>query len=156
MKSFVMALVLLTSAHTFAGPEEHIEAQVCYHLNEAKAAQAPASVPKTVCIETLSIGENGSSVKAYSYFMSSLYQNIQLDYYARHNENGFTFRTSSPLSKIVEPNCGADEAVTLHIDGRADNDNIVDILDLEIYVETLATANSCQSAVQKTVFTYSK
>ncbi len=156
MKSFFIALVLFTSAHAFAGPEEHIEMQVCYHLNNEQASVATDSVPKVVCIETLTIGENGTSVAAYSYFMNSLYTNIQLDYYARHNENGFSFRTSSQLKNSLETNCGPGEAITLHVNGRADNDNFVEINHLDISVERLATANSCQSAAQKTVFTYSK
>ena len=156
MKSVLIALVLLTSFNVFAGPEDHFDLQACYHLSNEQVAAATDGVPKMVCIETLKIGVNGSSVEAFSYFMNSLYKNIQLDYYARHNENGFTFRTSSVLKRDVAANCGAGEAVTLHVNGRADNDNFVEIRDLDITAERLVTADSCLAPVQKTVFTYSK
>ncbi|MFN3454632.1 MAG: hypothetical protein ACK41T_06685 [Pseudobdellovibrio sp.] len=149
---FYLLLAATTSIYAltaYAGPEEHRDAQKCYRNTELK----PTYVPSEICLETLSVNANNDTITAYSYFMEQLFTNLKIDYLARRNENGFRFR-SSALIHYDWPSCAFGELATLHIDSISDNDGVVDIAYLDIYVKTQQTPNTCNTQPNTKIYKY--
>lgn len=150
MKTVLITLLSILSLNAFAGPEEHIAAQVCYELDSVSANGAPSEI----CLEEASLNLENSSISIYSYFMPYLYKDLSLNYLARRNENGYRFRSSAILEKQTDAMCGAAQESVLKISGISDNDGIVDISFLEITIEQSYTPDTCHSRPQVSILRY--
>lgn len=154
MKALIATVVLLSTLNVFAGPEEHIADQTCYRLNAKQVALANDNIPREVCLETLTVDTDGTSISAYSYFMPNLFNNLKVTYHARRNENGFSFRAANILVDKWESGCGDGERVILTIKGQTDNDGVAGVNYLDIKATQELTNDTCHSEPQETVFTY--
>lgn len=151
MKTILIVLISALSFNAFAGPEEHIAAQICY----AQASADPvANAPQKICLEEASLNLDDSSISIYSYFMPYLYKDLSVNYLARRNENGYRFRSTALLENESGAMCGAAFESVLKITGISDNDGIIDISFLEITIEQSYTADTCHSSPQKSVIKY--
>lgn len=149
----LLATSLLLSSVSFAGPEEHLDAQRCFVLQGA----APAAVPQKICIENITLRDAGmsvSSISVYSYFYGHLLNGMQLSYIARRNENGFSFKAENMISREYDPGCGASEIVTLKISGRSDNDGLVEVPYVYVSATVESTNDTCHSAPEATDYQY--
>lgn len=136
MKKLLLSVVVLASLNSFAGPEEHIANQTCYTLKDvSQVALATSYVPTQICLEEVTVNSDTNTISVYSYFMSDLFKNLKLNYFARKNEDGFRFRASSNLA--TEAEVSAVETVTsdLLISGITDNYLSADVRFLDIQVK---------------------
>ena len=152
MKSILFTSVLLLSSLVFAGPEDHIQNQICYNLKNP--AVKIDQVPGQICLEQISLDLQAEKIYIYSYFQGSLYQNVQLDYLARKNEDFYSFRSSSVFHKEWNSGCGDGLLLTVKIQGKSDNYGEVEPQYLDISVEQELTNDTCHSKAQKTVYEY--
>jgi hypothetical protein len=114
--------------------------QTCYYLKDpSEAALATTYVPNEICLESVIIDEAKNTISVYSFFpqFSELFKNLQLNYFARKNEDGFRFKSSGNL--VTEAEIGIYETVTsdLLISGIVDNYGAVDVRDLNIQSKKL-------------------
>ena len=79
---------------------------------------------------------------------------MKLNYIARRNENGFSFKADNMISREYDPGCGASKIVTLNISGRADNDGLVEVSYVNVSATVESTNDTCHSAPEKTEYTY--
>lgn len=156
MKVFSILILTLASFSAFAGPEDHIADQTCYFLEASSPAPTSYVIPLKVCLEKISVNLPEQKVSVYSYFSPEFYTNLKLDYLARHNENGFSFRASSVINQTSNGSCDAASTTVLNIAGRTDNDGAVAPTDLTISVDHLSTSDICHSAAEKTTYNYAK
>lgn len=156
MKSILVTTVLvLCSFNAFAGPEEHIAAQTCYAL----LTPAPKAIPERVCVEEISLNHadtTHASLNIYSYFNQRYFENMQLTYVARYNENGFSYRATSVLVDVYESGCGSAEKATLQISGRADNYGMGFPEQLEVSAKYDTLVDTCHSKLQTRIYNYIK
>ncbi|MFM6928644.1 MAG: hypothetical protein ACKOX6_09275 [Bdellovibrio sp.] len=149
-----LAMTLALSSFSFAGPEEHLAAQICFVL---KGPQPTSAIPERVCIEdiTLSNLETSSvAISIYSYFNGKYFDGVWLDYIARRNENGFSFKAKNVLSDISGSGCDYAEKVTLKVSGRADNDGLVDVSLVSVTAILETAIDSCHSTPHIQEFEY--
>ena len=155
MKKLLISVVVLASLNSFAGPEEHISAQTCYSLkNVAQAALASKYVPTQICLEEVTIDSSNETIKIYSYFMSDLFKDLKLDYFARKNEDYFRFRSSNRLADQAQVATNQDVTVDLNISGLVDNYGYSDLRDLEITVKQKTNTYPDDTLTETTVFEY--
>jgi hypothetical protein len=121
MKMMTGLFILVSSIQAFAGPEEHLAAQVCYVANSAQASIAE------ICLETVSVDVSENKIAIYSYFQQNqnLFNDMKVNYLARKNEDFYNFRASNILKA---DSCTA----TLNINGQVDNYGDVNTSYLEI------------------------
>lgn len=151
MKTILIVLISAFCLNAFAGPEEHIAAQVCY----AQASANPvANAPQRICLEEGSLNLDNNSISIYSYFMPYLYKDLSVNHLARRNENGYRFRSAALLERESGAMCGSAFESVLKISGISDNDGLIDISFLEITIEHSYTADTCHSRPQKFVLEY--
>lgn len=145
MKTFVIIGLVLSSLTALAGP------QVCYRL---VGANAPSVVPKEICVEGASINLERSQIDVYSQSYRKLLSNMNLNYLARHNENGYSFRASKLIHTKSAGMCDETEEVYLRMNGRSDNEGVVypTILDMSVDVENYL--DNCHSQPDITTFSY--
>jgi hypothetical protein len=153
MKTVLFALISAVSIAAFAGPEEHNAAQVCYHLQPGSQVLVPQT-PEQICLEEVSVDLEKAQINVYSYFTPYLYKDLQVTYLARHNENGFSFRSEAVLQKQTAVGCDSGSESVLKIQGRTGNDGEVEPQNLEITIEQSATSDNCHSRGAKSVLTY--
>lgn len=136
MKKLLMSVVVLAGLNSFAGPEDHMMSQTCYYLkNPSQIALATQYVPTQICIETVNIDTDKNTITAFSYFMPELYQNLNLNYLVRKNEDSFSFKAVNNLA--TEAEIGISETVTsdLLMSGVVDNQGYADVRYLSIQVK---------------------
>lgn len=151
-----LATTLALSSFSFAGPEEHIAAQTCFVL---KGAQPTSAMPARVCIEDIVLNDpdmSSASISIYSYFNGKYFDGMWLDYIARRNENGFSFKAKNVLSDLGGSGCDYAEKVTLKVSGRADNDGAVDVSAVSVSASLETTVDSCHSTPHVQEFEYIK
>lgn len=155
LKKTLLTIALTAAQFAWAGPEDHIQNQICYNLKPGQT-QASAELPLQVCIEEISMDLSTETVSIYSYFQRSLFENIQVDYLARKNEDYFSVRTSSEFYKNWNSGCGDGLTLTVKVNGLSDNWGVMDPQNLTVIVEQEMTNDTCHSKPQKTVFVYEK
>lgn len=155
MKKLLLSVAVLTSLNSFAGPEEHISNQTCFSLkNSAQAALASKYVPTQICLEEVTIDSSKETIQIYSYFMSDLFKNLKLDYFARKNEDYFRFRSSSRLVDQAQVATNQDVTIDLNISGIVDNYGSSDVRYLDVSVTQVKETFPDASLRETTVFEY--
>lgn len=154
MKAILASIVLFTAFNVFAGPEDHLANQTCYRINAKQTSLVSSNIPQQICLENLSVNNEGTEISVYSYFDASLFKNLKLTYFERRNENGYSFRSEATLFREFDPGCGYSENIILKIKGQTDNDHVADVNYLDITVTQDVTNDTCHSTPQQTIFTY--
>ncbi len=134
MKKIILSVTLLTSLISFAGPEEHLQNQVCYRMKPVQIERASVYTPKEVCIESLTVDTNSNKVFAESYFMPELFKDLKLTSIVRKNEDFFRFSAVNKLAEQVQVATDQSVNIDLTISGIVDNYGVVDISDLKVSV----------------------
>jgi len=156
LKKVLFVFVLGVSQFLMAGPEDHIQNQICYNLKNPELAQNQPQLPLQVCVEEISMDLSTETVSIYSYFQRSLFENIQVDYLARKNEDYFSVRTSSVFYNQWNSGCGDGQKLTVKVNGLSDNWGVMDPQNLVVTVEQEITNDTCHSKPQKTIYQYEK
>lgn len=164
MKSVILLSVLLAGAVSFAGPEDHIQAQVCYSIASEDYPKAAPELPLELCFEKvqlhLTVLNNNlkqDSIELYSYFSyySNYLNTVKLTDYVRVNEDEYTFKASSVLVDREERHCEDAVKITFDVEGRASAINGEAELGTQTLTLTQITkADVCHSNYVKNVFKY--
>ncbi|MEQ1723550.1 MAG: hypothetical protein ABL930_10270 [Pseudobdellovibrio sp.] len=154
MKLILSLFVVLSGLTAFAGPEDHIAAQVCYQLQNAK--NAPKDIPQEVCLETLNVYPQDNTINIYSYFYPNLFKDMTLSSLIRNTEDTYKFKAESVLRNEWQSGCGDGNKITLFIDGQTDfnGDGQNELGNLKIRIEQDQTNDTCHSEPQTTVYKY--
>ena len=134
MKIIFTLVTVLMSLAAFAGPEEHISNQTCYHLVKQEKQFVPADVPAQICLEALTIDTAKENVYVDSYFQAGLFTNLKVTSLVRKNEDFFNFKTEALLKNESESVCGKDERIYLVLNGLLDNYGSADMSNLQVSV----------------------
>lgn len=145
-----VVVILLASLQAYAGTDLHMISQTCYALEQSY----DTSVPSEFCLETLDINLAAEKITAYSFFdqYAEIYKNLSLNYFARKNEDGFSFRSQSVISDKTEN--GLSEKQTLKISGVVDNYGIAEVHCLNITLVQELTNSYHDNAVIVRLFNY--
>jgi hypothetical protein len=154
MKHLILTLAILTSSAAFAGPEEHINAQVCYELQLEEGQVPSKNVPDSVCVETLLIDLNTEEIEVYSYFQKQLVEDMTVTSLLRKNEDYYSFKSSKTLVNNWNAGCGDGENTVLFINGLTDNYGLADVNYLDIFVTSEVANDTCHSTPAKVVYKY--
>jgi hypothetical protein len=128
---FILSLLILTAGfNVFAGPEDHIQNQSCYDLENPADLQISANVPTEVCLEALLVDLSDESISVYSYFMQSLFSTLKLNKLNRHNEDYFKFKSVAFIAMDQS------EPAELTISGTVDNYGQANVNYLDISVRS--------------------
>lgn len=155
MKTLVSIVVVLSSLVAFAGPEDHMQAQVCYNLNEKQIATKGEHVPVQICIEDISINPEKNVASIYSYFNQKYFQDVKVDSLIRQTEDTYRFQLSSVVFEDWQMICGDGQTVKIIIKADSDFAGAVQKDKLTVTVEDEFTNDSCHSPSQTTEYTYS-
>lgn len=155
MKSLFVIMALALSFNAFAGAEEHDQAQACYYISLEDSSPMNDRIPQNFCLETLNVNPSAETITAFSWFNQSLYENLKIDYVARKNEDGYSFRSSSILRDSLN-GLGDSERITLKIKGVVNNYGEGDIKFLEVSVEQVFRENFVETPVLKNVYNYKR
>lgn len=122
MKSIILIaiVVLATSATTFAGPEEHNQAQKCYGLYPPPPGLLPAYFPFEVCVETIEINPVNNTISVFSYFQPELFADMQISSIVRQTKDTYSFIATKVLYHNWDVVCGEGKTVRLNISGQTD------------------------------------
>lgn len=162
MKMLLMLSVLLTGVVSFAGPEEHIQAQVCYTIAAADQARAHSELPLELCFEKLNVHlsepiyETEETIEVYSYFSQySKYLNtLKLTSLIRSTEDEYSYKAESVLVNRSESHCDDGVKITLQMDGRVDIAGYGDISAQNVTLTQVTQADTCHSKYETNVFKY--
>ena len=156
----VLSSVLLTGSISFAGPEDHIQAQACYTIDAADQAKAHSELPLELCFETLSLyaadhhSHTENTIVVYSYF--SHYQqylsNLKLTSMTRVTE--YSYAAESVLVDREESHCEDSVKIILNMDGRTDFMGYGDVGAQNLTLTQIVKADTCHSNFEKNVFKY--
>lgn len=155
MGKFLVIFSVLVGLTANAGPEEHISAQTCYYLNTADASTAAASVPRSVCLESLSINPMTSALYIYSYFQSSLFQGTKVTSLIRTTEDSYSFVAKNSLLNNWQSGCGEGESTALVLSGITDFNGVGEVDKLQVKVVYSSTNDTCHSRPSTTEYLYS-
>jgi len=92
-------------------------------------------------------------ITAYSWFQPVLYENLKIDYVARKNEDGFSFRSSAIIHDSLN-GLGDSERMTLKIKGVVNNYGEGDIKYLDISLEQVFKKSFVETPVLKNTYQY--
>ena len=164
MKTVILLSMILASAVSFAGPDDHIQNQVCYTIAAENQAKAAAELPLELCFESVQLhltqlNSNlpADSIEVYSYFShySNYLKNLKLTSYIRETEDEFTFNSSAVLVDREEQHCEDSVKITLDFNGRASAINgVADLGTQELTLTQITKADVCHSNFEKNVFNY--
>lgn len=132
MKAFI-ALTLLTLT-TGAYAET-----ICF-----VPVERATSIPHEICFEKVAADTHKEILfikDTQGFFPSEL----NADYFARRNENGYRFKVSQVITDIWENGCGSGEKVTLKIHAQTDNDGIAEISYMDVSAVLEITNDTCHS-----------
>lgn len=155
MKTIISVGILISSLVAFAGPEDHVQAQVCYNLSAKQIATKGEHVPLQVCLEDISINTEKNVASIYSYFNQDLFKNVKVSSLIRQTEDKYRFELTSIIHEDWEVICGEGQTVTLKIKGEADFTGAVSKEALTVTVEDEFTNDSCHSPGRMTEYIYS-
>ena len=94
-KLLIAIATVLVSSISFAGPEEHKDAQTCF-VPEKQVIYAP----ERVCIETVNVDLTTDKITVYSYFNYKLTEGFVLTNLVRKNEDWFRFKALNNISQF--------------------------------------------------------
>lgn len=154
--SLIFLGILFSTVISFAGPEEHINAQSCYGLAGTPGVYLSDKVPTEICLETLTINASENTIQVYSYFASNqmLFQNTQLTHLTRVNEDYYSFSASSIFTNEWNSGCRDAETNELVISGRVDSNGDADVSTLKLTLKNETTNDTCHSRPQTHIFEY--
>ncbi len=154
MKKLLMSALLLTTIHTFAGPEDHFQNQVCYRMKSEQVQFASTYTPTEICIENLTIDTNSDKVYVVSYFMSELFKDLKVTSVIRKNEDFFRFSALNRLADQAQTATNQSVDVDLTISGLVDNNGIADVSNLKISVKQKTATYPDDTVTETIVFGY--
>ena len=154
MKKLLMSVLVLTTINVFAGPEDHIQNQVCYRMKAEQIQFASIYTPKEVCIENLTVDTNSDKVYVESYFMPELFKNLKVTSVVRKNEDFFRFSALNKLADQAQVATNQSVNVDLTISGLVDNDGIADINYLNVSVKQKTETYPDDTITETIVFDY--
>lgn len=164
MKSFVALFILLTTAVSFAGPEDHFQDQVCYSITSEDYAKAHYELPIELCFEKVqlhlkSLNSNlkEDSIELFSYFSqyANVLNTLKLTESIRVTEDEYSYKASSVLVDRTESHCEDAVNITLDVEGRVSAiDGTGDSGAQTIMLTQIVSADTCQSNYEKNVFKF--
>jgi hypothetical protein len=162
MKAILMISVLLSGAVSFAGPEDHIQDQVCYSIDNKDQAKAISEVPLQLCFEKLTVfladpvNRTQDSIEVYSYFnyYQTHLQNLKLTSLIRQTEDSYAYQAESVLVDRAESHCEDGVKVTLQLEGEVDFTGYGNIGEQRVTLIQETKADVCHSTAQTEVFHY--
>lgn len=151
----ILAALLLTSV-SYAGPEEHIQAQTCYVLDTPSKAQAINLVPEVICFETLNIDPANQEIQVYSYFKQyqDLFNNMKVTSLIRYTEDSYKYGAEKVLVDDVGPACGKRTKLVLKMSGLVDFMGYGDVSAQTVKVEQTSNNNVCHSYEETVLLNY--
>ena len=162
MKTLLLISVLLTGAVSFAGPEDHIQAQVCYTIAAEDQARAANELPLELCFETVAvhladpINKTEDTFEVYSYFSAySVYlKTLKLTSLIRVTEDAYSYNAESVLVDRDGKHCEDSLKITLQMDGQVDFMGQGDIGAQNVTLTQISKVDTCHSNYEKNVFKY--
>ncbi len=155
MKTLVSFIALLSSLVAFAGPEDHIQAQVCYNLSAKQIATKAEHIPLQICVEDIQVNVDTGVASIYSYFNQQYFKNVKVDSLVRQTEDTYRIELSSVIHEDWQVVCGNGETVALKIKADSDFNGVIEKDQLKVTVEHEYTNDSCHSTGSTTVYNYS-
>lgn len=134
MKALLTLTLFCLSSIALASP-------VCYEPEDNWS-----ELPQEICFEKIEANLDTSVlsiVESGKVFPEAL----PLNYLARRNENGFSFRASHLYLDSWEGGCESGATVVLNLKGKTDNDGLVEYL--EVSADYEYAHDSCHSEVSK-------
>lgn len=132
MKALILFSLLAFTSIGFAAP-------VCYVTDDIMP-----KLPKEICFEKLEVNVD-TEVLSMIETKGVLPSQLPLYYFARRNENGYSFRASDVYFDQSEGGCGYAAKVVIHVMGKTDNDGLVGPSYLDVSAEYKYTFDSCHS-----------
>ena len=132
MKAFIALTLLTLTTGVFAET-------YCY-----VPEQKNLSIPQEICFERVEADTFKETVKIKDTKGIFPYE-LQADYFARRNENGYRFKISHVISDIWESGCGSGEKVTLKVHSQTDNDGLVEPGYMDVSAVLELTNDTCHS-----------
>lgn len=155
MKTLVSVIALLSSLVAFAGPEDHIQAQVCYNLSAKQIATKGEHIPLQICVEDAHVNVDKGVASIYSYFNQQYFQDVKVDSLVRQTEDTYRLQLSSVIYNDWQTICGDGETVVVKIKADSDFNGVVQKDQLKVTVEQEFTNDSCHSPAWTTEYIYS-
>ncbi len=149
-----MSALILTAINSFAGPEDHVQNQVCYRMKTEQIEFASAYTPKEICIENLTIDTNSDKVYVVSYFMPEIFKDLKVTSVVRKNEDFFRFNALNRLADQAQTATNQSVDVDLTISGLVDNNGIADISDLKVSVKQKTETYPDDTITETIIFDY--
>lgn len=154
MGKFLVLFVSFVSLQSFAGPEEHIANQICYNLVTVAGEYVPNTIPKSVCIEKVTVDTDKSQIYIESYFQQNLFNGMKLFSLVRKNEDFYNFYGNNTLFNKWDTGCGDGETVELKVMGLVDNYGAVDVSALNVQALRVFSNDTCHSQPWSTEYQY--
>ncbi len=166
MKAVILLSILvsglMTTAISFAGPEDHINDQVCYTIAEADYAKAVSELPVELCFEKLNVhladpvNKTEDSIEVYSYFNHyAVYLNtLKLTSLIRITEDAYSYKAESVIVDREESHCEDSVKITLQFDGQVDFTGYGDIGAQNVTLTQTTKDDVCHSNDEHHVFKY--
>lgn len=162
MKAVILLSILLSGAISFAGPEDHINDQVCYSIATADSPKAHSELPTELCFEKVTViiapaqSEQKDVIEVYSYFShySQYLQNLKLTKFIRSTEDEYSYQAESVLVDRTEQHCEDAVKIVLHLEGKVDFLGIGDISAQNVALTQVTKADVCHSNFERHVFKY--
>lgn len=159
MKMFISFGILFSGLLAFAGPEDHVQAQVCYNFVVKPGQPVPSlssRIPSQICLEEISHNPLKGTAYIYSYFTPGYYENVKVDSLVRQTEDTYRVELSSVIFEDWSRICDDGQTVTLKIKAESDFlGNIQKDKLLSVTVEDEFTNDSCHTPSHTTVYEYS-
>ena len=153
MKTIAVLMALAFSLNVFAGGEEHEQAQACYSVVVEESSQINKNIPTQICLERVLVKTTENTFAVYSFFYSDLYENINLTYVARKNEDFYSFRSQSLIRDDIDSDMNS-QKITLFISGVVDNYGDADIKFLTISLEQIVGKTFVETPYVKNTYKY--
>lgn len=152
---FILVALCLTSV-SYAGPEEHIQAQACYVLDAPSKVQAVALVPQQICLETLNIDPANQEIQIYSYFkhFQDLFNNMKVTSLIRVTEDNYKYEAEKVLVDDEGPACGNLTKIVLKVSGLVDFMGYGDVSAQTVKVEQTLNNDVCHSYEETALLNY--
>lgn len=110
-------------------------------------------IPQEICFEEIQANVDTEELMI-SETTKILPMTLASNYFARRNENGFSFRASHTHIERWPGGCEEGLTVVVKFRGKTDNDGIVEVTNLEVSADYEHAFDSCHSRIRKGTVSY--
>jgi hypothetical protein len=141
MKKMLAIASLALASSVWASPACYIAEESWYEI------------PQEICFEEILANVDTEELRiteTTKIFPTTLASN----YFARRNENGFSFRTSHTHIDNWSGGCEDGLTIVINVRGQTDNDGYVEVTHLEVSADYEHAFDSCHSRIRKGTVRY--